>query len=192
MSIGYVKIHKAPEQGFDYEVPLLYSIGIKRNDDRGYIATCIHLQIDGYGDTLQEASNDMAHNARSYLFENFRCAENKDDAWENLNELFKSNQEMGIWWEKFREMQISLAKMGIPADPYSEVYQKVRSLECKAQKSEVEFSKKIQELQELQVEIAEKVHRLESELSNKDDLISWWIDSEFDMTMIEEPCRGVK
>ncbi|MDR2693495.1 MAG: hypothetical protein LBB74_04685 [Chitinispirillales bacterium] len=187
VGIWRIKIHKAPEQGFDYEIPLLSSIGIKRKDDRGFIATCIHLQIDGYGDTMPEANDDMARNVRSYLIENFRCAECKDDAWANLNELLKSNPEKGLLWDKYHEMEISLAKRGIPADQYAELRQKIRSLEDSALKSESNFSKKVQELQAefkekeraMEEEFGEKLRELEAELNDKDALISWWIYSQF-------------
>jgi len=214
VGIGRVKIHKAPDQGFDYEIPLLSSIGIRRKDGRGFIATCIHLQIDGYGDTMWKANDDMARNVRSYLLENFKCAENKDDAWDNLNELFKSSKEMGLLWDKYHEMQISLAKRGIPADQYAELRQKIWSLEDKARKledraqklegvltSESDFSRKVLELQAdfkekeraLEEEFSEKVRKLEAELSDKQDFISWLIYSQFselNEVTAEERCEG--
>lgn len=199
--IGRVKIHKKPEIDFNYEIPLLSFVGIKRNDGRGYIATCIHLQIDGYGDTISEANDDMVSNVWAYLRENFRCADCKDDAWDNLVELFKSSPQMGPLWDKYHEVQISLAKQDIPTDLYSDLRQKIRSLEDKARKSESEFSKKVRELQAefrekergIEAEFSEKVRKLESELSEKEEFISWWIDSflaELDAVAAEEQCEG--
>jgi len=205
VGIWRVKIHKAPEQGFDYEIPLLSSIGIKRNDGRGFIATCIHLQIDGYGVTMWEANDDMARNVRSYLLENFRCAERKDDAWENLSALFRSNPEKGLLWDKYHEMEISLARRGIPADQYAELRQKISSLEAKAQKlenstlkPESDFSKKAQELQAafrereraLEEEFSEKVRELEAELSDKQELILWLMYPDVNEVAAKERCEG--
>jgi hypothetical protein len=202
VGIGRMKIHKAPEQGFDYEIPLLSSIGVKRKDGRGYIATCIHLLIDGYGDTMSEANDDLARNVRSYLIENFRCAEDKDDAWKNLNEIYKSTSEKGLLWDKYHETEISLASRGIPADQYAELRQKIWSLEAGALRSESDFSKKIQDLQAdfkekeqaLKEEFGERVRELEAELSDKQELISWLISSQFselDGVTVGEPCEGV-
>jgi hypothetical protein len=205
VGIGRIKIHKAPERGFDYEIPLLSSIGIKRKDDRGYIATCIHLQIDGYGDTMSEANDDLARNVMSYLFENFRCTECKDNAWENLNEIYKSNPEKGLLWDKYHEMEICLARRGIPADQYAELRQKILSLEVMAQKlenstlkSELDFSKKVQELQAafkekeraLEEEFSEKVRELEAELSDKQETILWLMYPELNEATAEARCEG--
>jgi len=139
MGFGRVKVPRMPKLGFDYEIPLLSFITIK--GEGRYIATCIHLQLDGYGKDMQGACNDMVSNILYYLRENFKYPECVDDAWENMYGLSLSNPDTGVLWDKYHALQYGFAKKGIATD------------------RDEEANRKIKELQE-------EVYRLESELKD--------------------------
>jgi hypothetical protein len=115
IGLGRVKILRNPEFGFDFEMPLLSFLAIKREDGRGHIATCIHLKIDGYGVSEEDAINDMVGSITFFLRENFKC-QDKDSAWDNILGRFKSNPRSNVLWDIYHELQIRLAKRNVPTN----------------------------------------------------------------------------
>jgi hypothetical protein len=134
IGIGRVKIPKL-SNFFEYELPLLSFVVIKRKDD-GYVSSCIHLQIDGYGKSVDEAQVDMLDNVLYYLDVNFNDEHCKGNCWVNIFELFKSNESSSDLWDKYHAFQIMLAEKGHAADQLKlmekigELEQKVRELEA--------------------------------------------------------------
>ena len=113
IGFGRVKVPKMPKLGFDYEIPLLSFVVIKRCEEKGYIASCIHLQVDGYGADSTGACHDMISSILFYLRENFKHVDCIDNAWDNLYELSVSNPLSGILWDKYHALQYRLAKRGV-------------------------------------------------------------------------------
>jgi len=150
IGFGRVKVPKMP-MGFDYEIPLLSYVVIKRDDGEGYIASCIHLQVDGYGSDSLKACHDMIGAILFYLRENFKHADCIDGAWDNMYELSLSNSQSGILWDKYHALQYRLAKSGASTDIHHE---KIESLQN-------EFDKLGARL----IAEQDKSHRLEAKLS---------------------------
>jgi len=136
IGLGRVKIPRMPKLGFDCEIPLLSFIVIQREDETEHIATCIHLHIDGYGKTMDDAINDMVGNVWYFLHENFKSEECRDSAWDNLLELFKSNPQSDVLWDKYHALQVLLARDGRSADRYSKLYKEIQSLKAKVRELE--------------------------------------------------------
>jgi hypothetical protein len=116
IGIGRVKIPKM--HNFNYEVPLLSFVVIETKDG-GYISSCIHLQIDGYGKDDESAQIDMIDNILYYLDANFNNEDYKDNCWANMLDLFEANERSSNLWDKYHAFQIMLAERGQAADQYS-------------------------------------------------------------------------
>jgi len=151
IGFGRVKVPKMPKIGFDYEIPLLSYVVIERDDGDGYIASCIHLQIDGYGHDSLTACHDMISSILFYLRENFKCANCIDATWDNMYEQVLSNPQSGALWDKYHALQYRLAKSGVSTDIHHE---KIESLQN-------EFDKLGARL----IAEQDKSHKLEAKLS---------------------------
>jgi len=113
IAIGRFKVPKMPVHGFDCDIPDFSFIVIKRGADENssfkwdggaFIATCIQMQMDGYGATISEACNDMSDKVRDYIYENFKNPEHREDAWENLFELLRPNEHTNMLWDKYHAL----------------------------------------------------------------------------------------
>jgi hypothetical protein len=155
IGFGRVKVPKMPKLGFDYEIPLLSFVVIKRNEESGYIASCIHLQVDGYGADSTGACHDMISSILFYLRENFKHVDCIDDAWDNLYELSVSNPLSGILWDKYHALQYRLAKRGVSTDRYSLLDGKIQSLQDEVYKLEAKLSDKESELEDREARYSE-------------------------------------
>jgi hypothetical protein len=129
IGLGRVKIPRMPEYGFDFEIPLLSFLVIKNTEDNEYIATCIHIQTDGYGKTEEDAINDMICNVCHFLQENFKHEEHQQIAWDNLFDLFKSSPTTNPLWDAYHALQLELAKKGVSTDWYSGLMERIKELE---------------------------------------------------------------
>jgi len=119
VGIGKFKIPKTVK--FDYEIQLLSFLSIKESDD-SFISTCIHLHIDGYGKTEEEADRNMMKNASFFLSQNFNKL-SIEDAWDNLRDLFKSDDWSNELWTAYHEFQIQLSMQGYQMiDPAAELF----------------------------------------------------------------------
>jgi hypothetical protein len=139
IGIGRVKIPKTSY--FNYEIPLL-SFVVTKKADGSFVSSCIHLQMDGYGQTDKEARIDMVDNIMYYLYENFGNKAYKDSCWLNILHLFKSNEVSSVLWDKYHAVQLMLAERGVTTDSYSQLQRKIKVLENKVK----ELEKKVKEV----------------------------------------------
>jgi hypothetical protein len=137
IGLGRFKVPRTPKLGFDCEIPLLSFIVVKSDEGDGYIATCIHMQIDGYGKTEEKAINDMADNVCYFLHENFKDETRRESAWANILDVFMSSPLTSELWDAYHTLQIELAKKGISTDWYSKLIERIISLEKKVSKLEM-------------------------------------------------------
>ena len=138
---GRIKIPRTQE--FDQEIPLLSYVDIQVSGV-SFVATCIHLHIDGYGKTIDEAEEDMVENVYYFVRENF----NKlpiENAWDNLRDLFKSDNWSNELWGAYHEVQIRLSMRGESTDNTASLLKRlnhlakrVKALEAKVKGSEAE------------------------------------------------------
>jgi len=149
MGIGRVKFPKT--SWFKHEVPLLSFIVIKKEDGT-FVSTCIHLRIDGYGKTVDDAKIDMADNIWSFLDMNFNNERSKDRCWLNIYDLFKGDKTSTLLWDKYHAVQLMLAERDIATDKYSQLAQlqdKINELQNKVN----ELEKKIKKMNEINTQI---------------------------------------
>ena len=100
VGIGQMKI--PPTNDFNYEIPPLSFIIIQKPDG-GYVSSCIHMQTDGYGDTMIDAQVDMVDNILYYLDANFN---DKEHCWTNLLGLFEMNERTIALWNTYYAFQL--------------------------------------------------------------------------------------
>ena len=140
MGIGRVKFPKT--SWFNYEIPLLSFIVIKKEDGT-FVSTCIHFRIDGYGNTIKDAQYDMAENIWYFLNENFNNKKCKGRCWLNMYELSKGDEISIILWDKYHAVQFMLAERGVATDRYTHLLKKISELESKVKELEKKIKKKI-------------------------------------------------
>jgi len=100
IGVGKANVFRTPGR-FDSIIPALSFVVIEKNENDGYISSCIQLQIDGYGKTIESALRDMAENIAYYLGANFTDEANKEICWTNLFDLFEINESNSILWDKY-------------------------------------------------------------------------------------------
>ena len=123
IGIGKVKIFVTND--FPYEIPTLSFI-VSKNNKGEFISTCIHLLVEGVGETPDASMENLKNNIYQYLNILFDC-ENKDIAWEQLLKTF--NDSFSIpYWDVYRTVQIKLAKKGISTDSKSALYEIITKL----------------------------------------------------------------
>jgi len=143
IGIGRLKIPKTVD--FDYEIPLLSFIVIER-EDGDYISSCVHLQIDGYGRSVEGAQRDMLDNVLYFLDKNFNSEDYKEHCWENLLDLFEANEDSSALWDRYHAVQIMLAERGRTTDHqqysqarlFRELLRKIEELESRVRELELE------------------------------------------------------
>jgi len=136
IGIGRVKIPKMSD--FNYEIPLLPFVVIEK-ENGGYVSSCIHLQIDGYGKTVEEAQSDMLDNILYYLDVNFHDERGKDSCWANILDLFEANESSSALWDKYHAFQIMLAEKGHAADQWK-LMEKIGELEKRVKELEAQIA----------------------------------------------------
>ncbi|MDR0289671.1 MAG: hypothetical protein LBI06_01915, partial [Treponema sp.] len=117
VGIGKIKIPRTIE--FNHEIQLLSFLSIKESED-SFISTCIHLRIDGYGKTEELADESMVKNVWYFLSQNFSKL-SIEDAWDNLRDLFKSDDWSSELWDAYREVQMQLSMRGEPTEHTAEL-----------------------------------------------------------------------
>jgi anion-transporting ArsA/GET3 family ATPase len=161
VGIGKFKIPRT--EGFDYEIQLLSFLSIKEAEN-SFISTCIHLHIDGYGRTEDEADRNMMKNASFFLSQNFSKLP-LEDAWDNLRDLFKSDNWSNELWTAYHEVQIQLSMQGEQMmDPAAELFPRFLQLMKLARKEE-ELKSWESELEKTRVGL----ENWESKLKNRED-----------------------
>ena len=119
VGIGKVKIPRAED--FKYEIPMLSFIVIEEPEG-GFVSSCLHFHIDGYGSADRVAVDDMIDSIKDFLKSNFSELQ-PDDAWRNLMELNhiridkgKVNEDTAELWDAYRDVQFMLAAQGVSTD----------------------------------------------------------------------------
>jgi hypothetical protein len=126
--VGIGKVKVFPSRAFAYEIPMLSFIVIRDQPGR-YVSTCIHLHLDGYGDTQENAYDDMKRKIIDFLDDNFTNETLKDYAWDNLQDLFEID-EWGIeLWNAYRRVQLMLAQKGEKLDMVSDLMEMIEKLQ---------------------------------------------------------------
>jgi hypothetical protein len=120
VGIGKVKILPIPM--FNYNIKWLSFLDIQEKDS--FVSTCINLRIDGYGETKEEAENDMFENMIYFLCQNFRKL-SLDAAWENIYNLYKSDDWSRKLWDIYHKLQVQLINK-------IELKTELENLECRA------------------------------------------------------------
>jgi Zn-dependent peptidase ImmA (M78 family) len=105
VGIGKVKIPSIPML-FDYNIKWLSFLDIQKSENY-FISTCINLRVDGYGETKEEAESDMFESIIYFLYQNFSNL-SFNDAWENIYDLYKSDDWSKELWDVYHEAQIQL------------------------------------------------------------------------------------
>ena len=83
----------------------------KKDKHGGYVASCIELQMDGYGDNAYDAQQDMLSNVSYYLKANFK--ENAEFCWSTLADLICDRESPSReLWEKYNLFQLIQAERG--------------------------------------------------------------------------------
>jgi hypothetical protein len=114
VGFGQIKVPNAPEIEFNLDVPPFAFVIIERDDDRlRYIASCVELPIDGYGNTVKDAESELYVNICTFLYENFRDAVRKESFCENLYSVIKSNSNSGTLLNKYYALQYLYAKKNV-------------------------------------------------------------------------------
>jgi hypothetical protein len=158
VGIGKVKIPRTQE--FNYEIQLLSFLDIQESGN-SFISTCIHLHIDGYGNTIEEAEEDMVENIYYFLCENFRKLP-FENAWDNLFDLYKSDEWSNELWNAYHEAQIHLSMAGIPTDNIPNLSCRLKQLEQRIKEWETRV--KDMKLEESRVAFASEIRRLAKDL----------------------------
>ena len=125
VGIGKVKIPRTMD--FDYEIPMLSFLVIKEKKGN-FVASCIHLQLDGYGTADDTAVDDMINNIDYFLKTNFSRL-TKEEAWSNLRELSHVDQDTTELWNAYRDVQFNLAAQGIPTDNVESLRKKIDQMQ---------------------------------------------------------------
>jgi len=112
MGIGKAKFPR--KDAFNYEIPI-FSFVVIKEPDGGFVASCIHLHIDGYGTTEEAAMDDMLDTIDTFLWSNFEKLESAN-AWDNLIELSKIDEDTKELWDAYRHVQFRLAERNISAE----------------------------------------------------------------------------
>ncbi|WP_461255363.1 ImmA/IrrE family metallo-endopeptidase [Treponema sp. R80B11-R83G3] len=158
VGIGKVKIPKTKE--LNQEIQLLSFLDIKKSENL-FISTCIHLRIDGYGETAEEAEEDMVENVYYFLCQNFKNL-SLNDAWENLKMLLKSDEWSSELWDAYHEAQIQLSISGKTTDNIISLLERLKSLEDRVK--ELEKQVLSENLKETRINLAGEIRKLAKDL----------------------------
>jgi hypothetical protein len=158
VGIGKVKIPRTQE--FNYEIQLLSFLDIQESEN-SFISTCIHLHIDGYGKSIEEAEEDMVENVYYFLCENFRKLP-YENAWDNLFDLYKSDEWSNELWNAYHEVQIHLSMNRMPTDNIANLLDRLKELEERIKEWETKV--KDMELEESRIAFASEIRKLAKNL----------------------------
>jgi len=158
VGIGKVKIPRTQE--LDYEIQLLSFLDIQESET-SFISTCIHLRIDGYGKTIEEAEADMVESVYYFLCQNFQKLA-FEDAWDNLRGLIKSDDWSNELWDAYHEVQILLSQRGISTDNIANLSSRLEQLAKRVE--ELEALVKNMDQEKARIVIAGEIRKLTKDL----------------------------
>jgi len=158
VGIGKIKIPRTQE--FDHEIQLLSFLDIQETEN-SFISTCIHLRIDGYGKTIEEAEADMVENVYYFLCQNFQKL-SFDDAWDNLQDLFKSDDWSNKLWDAYHDVQILLSMQGRSTDNIANLSKRLDQLAKRVE--ELASRVKNMEQEEARIVLADEIKKFAKDL----------------------------
>ena len=129
------------------EIPLLSFIVIKMEDTDErfpvftYVSTCIQLQMDGYGETVEEAIKDMCNHCAEYLETLFTDEKCKQYAWRNLHELFHLDETSLELQNAYNHARLNLAEQGKYIDNTSTLMATINTLMTIVEKKNAELAR---------------------------------------------------
>jgi len=134
VGIGKLKSARTPE--FNYEIPMLSFLVISEHEN-SYIASCMHLRVDGYGSEEDSAVEDMIDNIHAFLKANFSRLP-IDNAWLNLKELSHIDNTTKELWDAYRDIQFNLASLNITTDSIAILKKRIGQLQVRIEQLEAE------------------------------------------------------
>jgi len=137
VGIGKLKVPRTLD--FNHEIPML-SFLVTEKPDGGYTATCIHFLVDGYGNEIENAINDMIDAVESFLVSNFDHL-SIGDAWYNLKDLAHSDEYSSSLWNAYRDFQFDLAADGKSMDTVEALKKRIQQLNKRIEQLEEENEK---------------------------------------------------
>lgn len=124
--VGIGKIKMPRTLDFNYEIPMLSFIVLKKDDGK-FVSTCLHLLVDGYGTAVDVAVGDMIEAIESFLRSNFDNL-STSDAWNNLKDLAHATEYTYPLWNAYRDVQFNLAAIGQSTDTVEALRKRIRQL----------------------------------------------------------------
>ena len=158
VGIGKVKIPRTQE--LNYEIQLFSFLDIQESEN-SFISTCIHLHIDGYGKTVEEAEADMVENIYYFLCQNFQRLP-REAAWDNLLDLLKADEWSNELWNAYHEVQVILSMQGKSTDNIADLMSRLKQLAKRVK--ELESKVKDMGLEEARVVLASEIRRFAKDL----------------------------
>jgi hypothetical protein len=158
VGIGKVKIPRTQE--LNYEIQLFSFLDIQESEN-SFISTCIHLHIDGYGKTVEEAEADMVENIYYFLCQNFQKLP-LEAAWDNLLDLLKADEWSNELWNAYHEVQVILSMQGKSTDNIADLMSRLKQLAKRVK--ELESKVKDMGLEEARVVLASEIRRFAKDL----------------------------
>ena len=158
VGIGKIKIPRTHE--LDYEIQLLSFLDIQESENT-FISTCIHLRIDGYGKTIEEAEEDMIENIYYFLCQNFQKLQ-PEQAWENMLDLFSTDEWSNELWNAYHKVQVILSMQGKTTDNIANLMERLNQLTERVK--ELEAKVKDAELKKNHLVLASEIRKFAKDL----------------------------
>jgi len=134
VGIGKVKIPRT--RALDYEIPML-SFLVLNDDQDSFVASCMHVRMDGYGTTEDAAVFDMIDNVNYLLKSNFEKL-SVEDAWFNLKDLSHIDERSTELWNAYHDIQLNLASKGVSTDSVENLQKRIDQLQLRIKQLESE------------------------------------------------------
>jgi len=126
-------------------LPVFSFIVLKGNKEEGglFIATCIDLRIDGYGNSELKAIENMNKNVFRFLLDNFTNPKCRDNAWSNLEKLARFDDWSKELWNIYKGIQYKFAEKNksLYGISFMEEKEKQKIQHCSAYKEKKNVSK---------------------------------------------------
>jgi len=137
VGIGTINILNIRKNG--KVLPVFSFVVLEGNKEEAspFIATCIDLRIDGYGNSDLAAIENMNNNVVSFLAENFTNPKCRDSAWDNLERLARFDDWSKELWNIYRAVQYKFAEKNKVLYTMSLMAEKAKPSGIKNKKREV-------------------------------------------------------
>ena len=126
IGIGKMYVPKMP--CFGYKLPLMDFVVTKSDDCfKKHISSCIQLQVDGYGDSNEDAQFSMVDHCLYYLTAIF---EQPEYCWSSILDLLESNPATDEIWNLYHTFQLMQAEKGYCIDDSVSMRKLLDKMEC--------------------------------------------------------------